>query len=207
MKPATKLTVVTAALHGWAAFQTEWKVFFNSYAVVAGDGVVLVDPTQPEPAALKELEALGELSAIVLTNAHHCRDADWFRKHYEIQIYAHEQAAVDCDTKIDVPVVDGEQLPGGLRAIFLPGVSASEMALLAPGGIMLIGDAILNTPGKGLELLPDQFIADKKLARQSLQKLLEFEFEVLTFGHGEPLAAGGKLALANFLKLHRPTRS
>ncbi|MEI6085154.1 MAG: MBL fold metallo-hydrolase [Verrucomicrobiota bacterium] len=207
MKPATKLTAVTATLHGWAALQTEWKVFFNSYAYQTPTGVVLVDPTQPAPAALKQLETLGEISAIILTNAHHCRDADWFRKHYEVQIYAHEQAAADCDTKIDVPVVDGEKLPGGLKAIFLPGVSPSEMALFAVAGVMLIGDAILNTPGQGLELLPDQFIADKKLARQSLQKLLEFDFQVLTFGHGEPIATEGKQALANFLKPSRPNRS
>lgn len=207
MRPAAKLTAITATLHGWAAFQTEWKVFFNSYAYQSPDGVVLIDPTQPAPAALKQLEALGELFAIILTNAHHCRDADWFRKHYEVQIYAHANAAVDCDTKIDVPVVDGEKLPGGFTAIFLPGVSSSELAVFAPGGVMSIGDAILNTPGKGLELLSDQFIANKKLARQSLQKLLEFDFHVLTFGHGEPLAANGKKALANFLKPHWPSRS
>jgi hypothetical protein len=83
------------------------------------------------------------------------------------------------------------------------------MALFAKddAGAMLIGDAILHTPGKGLELLPDQFIEDKKLARRSLQKLLEFNFQVVTFGHGEPLATNGKQALANFLKPHQPNRS
>src|SRR5690349_16819236 len=112
MRPATKLIAVTPALHGWAAFHTEWKVSFNSYAVRAADGIVLIDPTKPTPAGLKQLEALGQPVAVVLTNAHHDRDADWFRKQYEAQIYAHEQAQTDCDTKIDVLVVDGEKLPG-----------------------------------------------------------------------------------------------
>jgi glyoxylase-like metal-dependent hydrolase (beta-lactamase superfamily II) len=209
MKPATKLTSLTPALHGWAAFHTEWKVAFNSYAIRSAAGVVLVDPTKPEPTVLSALESLGEPVAIILTNAHHCRDAEWFRKKYSVQIYAHEKAAPDCDAKPDVPVMDGEKLPGGLKAIFLPGVSTSEMALYAKdgAGAMLIGDAILNTPGKGLELLPDQFIEDKKLARQSLQKLLAYDFAALTFGHGDPLPVGGKQALANFLKPRRPSRS
>lgn len=205
IRPATKLTAITGALHGWAAFQPEWKVYFNSYALQTSTGVILFDPTKPTPAALKHLAGLGEIIAVVLTNAHHDRDSGWFREEFGIQVYAHEHAQPDCDTKIDVLVVDGEKLPGGLRTIFLPGVSDNEMALHTPG-LVMIGDAILNTPGKGLELLPDQFIADKKLARQSLQKLLTLDFETVTFGHGEPLVAGGKPVLAQFLKTQQARR-
>jgi glyoxylase-like metal-dependent hydrolase (beta-lactamase superfamily II) len=202
MKPATTLNKITPSLFGWASFQTQWKIDFNSYALKTKDGVVFVDPTMPAPAVLKKLEALGEPLAIVLTNAHHERDADAFRKLYDVQIYAHEKAPSDCDTKIDVQVVNGEKLPGGLQVVFLPGVTTSEMALYtkSAGGMLLIGDALLNTPGKGMQLLPDQFIEDKKLAKKSLQKLLEFNFKIATFGHGDPIVKDAKKQIANFFK-------
>jgi glyoxylase-like metal-dependent hydrolase (beta-lactamase superfamily II) len=202
MKPATTLNKITSSLFGWASFQTQWKIDFNSYALKTAAGVVFIDPTMPAPAVLKQLEALGDPLAIVLTNAHHDRDADAFRKQYDVQIYAHEKAPSDCDTKVDVLVVNGETLPGGLKTIFLPGVTTSEMALFtkAGGGVLLIGDALLNTPGKGLQLLPDQFIEDKKQARVSLQHLLEYNFKIATFAHGDPIVKDAKKAIARFLK-------
>lgn len=205
MEPATQLKQVAPTLFGWAALHPQWKVFFQSYALKTDAGVILIDPTQPTKPVLDQLGALGEPAAIVLTNAHHDRAADWFRKEFEIQVYAHENAPPDCDSKIDVPVMDGEKLPGGLCAIRLPGVSPSELALFTKNGagIMLMGDAILNTPGKGLELLPEQFIEDSKQARHSLHKLLEYDFEVVTFSHGDPIVAKGKAALADFLRLRR----
>jgi glyoxylase-like metal-dependent hydrolase (beta-lactamase superfamily II) len=151
---------------------------------------------------LKQLEKLGEPLAIVLTNAHHERAADAFRKHFDVQIYAHEKAPSDCDTKVDVLAVNGETLPGGLKTIFLPGVTTSEMALFtkACGGILMLGDALLNSPDKGLELLPDQFIEDKRQAWQSLAKLLDHNFKIATFAHGNPITKDAKKAITGFLK-------
>jgi glyoxylase-like metal-dependent hydrolase (beta-lactamase superfamily II) len=202
MKPATTLNRISSSLFGWASFQTQWKVDFNSYAIKTADGVIFIDPTLPAPPVLKQLEALGAPLAIVLTNAHHDRHADAFRKLYDVQIYAHEKAQSDCDTKVDVLVVNGEKLPGGVKTIFLPGVTTSEMALFAKdtGGILFLGDALLNPPDKGLQLLPDQYIEDKKQARQSLQRLLEFNFKIATFAHGDPIRKDAKKVISNFLK-------
>jgi glyoxylase-like metal-dependent hydrolase (beta-lactamase superfamily II) len=202
MKPATALQKLSSSLFGWASFHTQWKVNFNSYAVKTAGGVVFIDPTMPAPDVVKQLETLGAPLAIILTNAHHERDADAFRKQYDIQIYAHEKAQSDCDTKIDVLVVNGEKLPGNLKTVFLPGVTTSEMALVSKdsGGVLLLGDALLNPPDKGLQLLPDQFIEDKKQARRSLQKLLEFNFKIATFAHGDPILKDAKKLLGEFLK-------
>ncbi len=202
MDPATKLNAVTSSLFGWASYHPQWKIDFNSYALKTSDGVVFVDPTMPAPPVLKQLEKLGDPLAIVLTNAHHERAADAFRKHFDVQIYAHEKAQSDCDTKVDVLVVNGETLPGGLKAIFLPVVTTSEMALFTKlaGGILMLGDALLNPPDKGLELLPDEFIEDKKEARRSLAVLLDYNFKIATFGHGDPITKDAKKVLAAFLK-------
>jgi glyoxylase-like metal-dependent hydrolase (beta-lactamase superfamily II) len=206
MKPATALEGITKRLYYWSSFHDQWKVEFHSYALKTTDGVVFVDPMTPAPAVVKKLDALGEPLAIVLTNAHHERDSDWFRKHYKIQIYAHEKAKSDCETKIDLLVMDGERLPGGLRTIYLPGVTTSEMALFAKdgGGVLLLGDALLNPSGKGLHLLPEQFIEDRKQALQSLRKLLDLNFKTATFAHGDPIVGDAKKKIASFLK--KPSR-
>ena len=123
LKPATELRAVTRNLYGWASFHPQWKTDFNSYALRTSEGVVFVDPLKPDPEVIKKLEALGEPIGILLTNAHHNRDADWFRKQYEILVYAHEKAKADCETSIDVLLMDGERLPGGIKAVHLPGSS------------------------------------------------------------------------------------
>ena len=89
LKPATELKEIVKKLYGWSSFHGQWKTVFNSYAIKTTEGILLVDPLLPDANVLKQLEDLGEFSAILLTNAQHDRDADWFRKRYQIQIYAH----------------------------------------------------------------------------------------------------------------------
>ena len=151
---------------------------------------------------LPQIEALGEPIAIFLTNAHHDRDADWFRKKYEIQVYAHEKAQADCDTKIDVLLMDGERLPGGVKAVHLPGSSASETAyyVKSGGGIVLVGDTLLNQGDDGLTLLSETYIEDKKQALKSLQRLLALDFKIITFAHGKAIVGNAKSEITNFLK-------
>jgi glyoxylase-like metal-dependent hydrolase (beta-lactamase superfamily II) len=209
LKPSIELREVVKNLHGWASFHPQWKVDFNSYALKTSEGVVLIDPLKPDPAVVTQLEALGEPIRVLLTNAHHDRDADWFRKRYKIQVYAHEAAKPDCDTKIDVLLMDGERLPGAIKAMHLPGSAAGEMAFYAKtsGGIVLVGDTLLNQTDKGLTLLPDAYIEDKKQALKSLQKLLELDFKVITFAHGDPITQNAKRAITSFLKKPKKNNS
>jgi len=202
MKPATRLREIVKNLYGWSSFHVQWKIDFDSYALKTADGVVFIDPMRPAAKAVKQLEALGEPIGIFLTSANHDRDADWLRKRYEIQVYAHEKAASDCDTKIDVLVLDGEKLPGGLRTIHLPGATAGCVAFHTKqsGGIVFTGDSLLNITGKGLSLLSAQYVEDGKQMLRSLRRLLELDFKNATFAHGEPLIGDAKKQIASFLK-------
>ena len=202
MTPATSLKQVSKTLSGWSSFHTQWKIDFDSYALKTPEGVVFIDPMKPAPEVVEKLEACGAPLAIFLTNANHDRDAGWFRKRYQIQIYAHEKAQADCDTKIDVLVVDNEKLPGGVKAVPLQGTSAGGVAFYTKqsGGIVFIGDALLNLPGKGLALLPEQYLEDKKLVLQSLRQLLDLNFKIATFAHGGPLTKDAKPLIEKFLK-------
>ncbi len=202
MKPAKRLTEITPAVHRWSSFNSQWKVDFSSYAVVTGEGVYYVDPMRPGPTLQKKLAALGTPLGVFLTNANHGRDADWFRKKYDIQVFAHEKATSECEHKIDVLVLDGEKLPGGPRVLHLPGAGAGEVGLIV-GDVILLGDSLLNPKNGTLAPLPEQYCADTKQLAKSLRKLLDLNFQTLAFAHGEPIIGGAKQKLIAALKTPR----
>ncbi len=203
MKPATQLTEIVRNLYGWSSLHPQWKIELNSYALRTAAGVWLVDPLQPAEPVVQQLAELGEPVGIFLTNPNHDRDAAWFRRRFKLQIYAHEKAQSDCDTKIDVLVLDGELLPGGLKVLHLPGASTGEAALYTKmaKGIVLLGDVLIHPSETGLALLPDTYLEDRSQAIKSLRRLLDLNFQVATFAHGAPLATDARAAITKFLNL------
>ncbi|NQU10872.1 hypothetical protein HQ590_08785 [bacterium] len=209
MKPAARLERVTPHLYRWSSLHPQWKITFSSFALVTPDGVALVDPIKPSPAALKKIQALGRPLGIFLTSANHDRDADWFRRQFAVQIYAHEKARSGCDTKLDVLVLDNEKLPGGLRVVALPGAGAGEIGLVSKldGGLVILGDLLFNPQEGGLAFLPEQYCEDGKQTRRSARRLLDLNFRTLVVSHGEPLTTNAKRQVAAFLKRRRRRRT
>jgi glyoxylase-like metal-dependent hydrolase (beta-lactamase superfamily II) len=90
--------------------------------------------------------------------------------------------------EIEQEVQDGETLPGGLRAIDVPGHCAGQLAFLRPedGGVLIAADAAATVLGLGLSPVYE----DLAEGRRSLAKLADLEFEVACFGHGKPIRSG-----------------
>ncbi len=199
---ASQLNRITPRLLHWSAYHEQWKVSFDSTALLTLGGVVLIDPMQPEPSVMRELRAFGNPSAILLTNANHGRDADWFRQQLAIPVHAHRQANGLCDCRLDCLFDVKSTLPGGLTALALPGSAAGSVVYYAnlDGGIAFVGDAILHDPVNGIEALPDQYCEDAALARQSLPDLLSLDFNIAVFAHGAPLVTGAKKQVASFIQ-------
>jgi len=51
--------------------------------------------------------------------------------------------------------------------------------------LMVFGDAVVNLPGRGLELLPDKYCQNPAQLRVSLKSLPRFGRAIMS--HGEPL--------------------
>jgi glyoxylase-like metal-dependent hydrolase (beta-lactamase superfamily II) len=83
---------------------------------------------------------------------------------------------------------DGEALPGGLRAIHVPGHCAGQLAFLWPehGGVLIAADAAANVFGLALSPMYE----DVDEGRRSLAKLAALQFEVACFGHGKAIHSG-----------------
>jgi hypothetical protein len=96
-------------------------------------------------------------------------------------------------------------LPGGVRALKVNTLCPEETALLLPsgGGILSIGDAIINEGGE-LDFVPDTLIGDdppgiKRSLKEALLQICKQEtFDHLLFAHGDPIIGGGKETLRTF---------
>jgi glyoxylase-like metal-dependent hydrolase (beta-lactamase superfamily II) len=203
MRPVDEIQRVNDRLVFWQGYEPAAKVDLSSHACLTAQGWVLVDPIPLRDEVLAEFCGREKVAAIVLTNANHKRAAADYQKKTGARIFAHEGARGEFpagDVQWIKWIKDAEQVCG-LEAIHLPGFVAGEIALHSPedGGIMLMGDALVNLESTGFALLPDKYCDNPKAARESAQKLLQFSFELMTFAHGLPIIAGAKRRLKQLL--------
>jgi hypothetical protein len=183
-------------------------------AIKAEDALVLMSPfTLPEDQR-RALEALGQPTHIIIDADSHERDADAYRQQYGAKILSHHQIAPKLKLEPDLTFKTGDALPGGLKAIGIPGTRPGETALLLPNGdgALLVGDTLMNIPAAergflmrllgfpvGLGKMPKMAIKDSQQAHQSYLALLELDFDALIVSHGEPILSGAKEALRRAL--------
>ena len=151
----------------------------DSYAVAGEEGAVLIDPHRLAPAALAQL---GPVEAIVLSNGSHQRSTWRLRKELGVPVHAPELSK-EIDEEPDERYGDGDELPGGLRAVYTPGAGTTQHALLR-GELAIVPDVLLRMPDGKVVLVPEEYAHDVDEARRSAEKLLELPFSVLLLLHG-----------------------
>ena len=83
-------------------------------------------------------------------------------------------------------ISDGDEVPGGLRAVHTPGHTAGHVSFLHEGKrLLFVGDAAQHRTG--LALPPPFFTEDMAQAKTTLQKIAALDFDVAVFGHGRVL--------------------
>jgi glyoxylase-like metal-dependent hydrolase (beta-lactamase superfamily II) len=168
---------------------------------VAGSGTA-IDPLLPE----EGIEWFDEHrpERIVLSTRHHLRHSEKLVERFGCPILCHESGLRDFE---DGPEVRGFSFGEDLA----PDVVAHEMDAISPddtvlritagGGALVFADSIVNYGG--LRFVPDHLIGDdpegvKAKIRERCRPLLDQEFELLLFAHGEPMTEGAREALAAF---------
>jgi glyoxylase-like metal-dependent hydrolase (beta-lactamase superfamily II) len=171
----------------------------EAYAGATAPGAILIDPLPLGEAALSRL---GPVEAIVLGTPPHQRSAWRCRRLTGAPVHV-PRGAAGLDEAPDAEYGDGDRLPGGLRAIHAPGpCRAHHVLYLAQGpGVLLLGDLLVREADAAPRFLSDDAMEDRQRARQSARRLLEYRFDVLAFGHGEPVARGGRQAFEELLRL------
>jgi glyoxylase-like metal-dependent hydrolase (beta-lactamase superfamily II) len=197
---AEEFQALSETLYHWSVYEPEVKCEIGCTALKLASGWVVIDPVPLADAAWKELLTLEPLRAILLTNGNHVRNAATLRERHKVPIVtAPDTRRAITELKPDVTLLPNELLYG-ITPVSIPGATEGETAFYSQTGVMVLGDAIINTSTeRGLELLPDKYCDDAEQNRASLRKLLSFDFHTLTFAHGTPVTTRAKEKLVALL--------
>ena len=195
-------------IYTWCEFSEEKQLNFNGYLLISRGESVLIDPPDMTKKDIIELEKLAgknssnPVKTILLSNVHHERESNEFRKRFEAGVWINKKDSAGLEEKADKTFLDGEALPCGLITFeFENQKSPGESAfILKERGVMIVGDALIGkVPGK-LNMLPPDKYRDLKLAKKGLNKLLEFEFQSLLVGDGVSILSDAKKEVKSFLE-------
>jgi hypothetical protein len=181
----------------WSVRDERIDFVSTAHAVSGADGTVLIDPL---PLALGALRCLGNVSAICLTAGTHQRSAWRYRRELEVPVYAPALSKL-IEEEPDVPYSDGDELPGGLRAVFTPGAGTTQHTFLLEreAGVAFVPDLFAHVPERGLEIVGEEEMPDPDEARLSIRKLLDLPFGILCLDHGPPITEDPKGAIRALL--------
>jgi glyoxylase-like metal-dependent hydrolase (beta-lactamase superfamily II) len=199
-EPKTVARTVTEIVPGLFHFMIDderIKTQSDAYALVANGRIVLIDPV---PLDAGQLARLGKVEAIVLGTPSHQRSAWSYRREHKAKVHAPEDWT-GLDEKPDATFKAGDTLPLGLKPLHAPGPAAAHHVFHVAGkpGALLCTD-LWHVGSKGIEFLPDKYMNDPGKARESARRLLEVDFDVLCFGHGDPIMTNARKVLSDVVR-------
>jgi len=166
----------------------DWEPEVSSFAVRAGGLGILLDPLAPPPGTSAALWArLEDLApeVVVVLKPDHVRDVDLFVRWYGARALGPRLFWADDMPRTALePVLPGDELPGGLRALD-DGRNAQETPLYLPEHRALVFADGLTAPGGELRVWNTPWHRERVLP--ALRALLELPFERVLVAHGEPV--------------------
>jgi hypothetical protein len=185
--------VIPGILH-WTAKHPNIGADVSSYLLT--DSGTALDPLLPEGERPEGIERA------ILTVRHHKRSAP----DLGVPVFVHRSGLDEFEgAGLDVRGYDaGDEIVPGVRALPFGRICPDDAVLhidIGPG-VLAFGDGLINYGQLGHP--PDQYIGDDPEAVKAdivdgLVPLLDEDFDVLLFAHGEPVASGGKQVLRDFV--------
>lgn len=165
----------------------EWDPPVTSTCVESGGEVVLLDPLAPPDDARDVWERLDARppTVVVVLKPDHVRDVDLFVERYGARasgpylFWRHDIPATELE-----PVEPGDELPGGLVALY-DGRGRNETPVWLPEQRALVFADALTAPGGELRVWATPWHEQRALP--ALRELLELPFEHVLVSHGEPV--------------------
>ena len=193
----TEFASISTSYALWHTYDPKIKAELFSTALAAGNGLIIIDPIALPATHRTDLESLGRVARIVITNANHARNAATFAHSYSAPIFAPPELRGELRSH---NLHDGLAI-GPLRVIRIEGAADGEFALYHAddGGTLIMGDALINFDPHGFTLLPRKYCANQKQMVRSLRKLLDFDFSRIFFAHGNPIMIRAREQLESLL--------
>jgi len=195
---ARSLTEIVPGLFYYTIDDERIKSRSHAYALAANGRVTLIDPLPLEP---EQLARLGTVETILMGSPSHQRCAWSYRREHKAKVYAPEGFS-GLEEKPDRIFKEGDPLPGGLRPVHAPGPNQAHYAfhLDRRPGVLLCTDLWHVTKTGEVEFLPDKYMSDAERARETARRLLDVNFDILCFGHGDPITRGAQKFLADLVR-------
>lgn len=177
----------------WSSFDCSRNIDFNGFLWVRPEGNVAIDPMEMSLHDQEHLTALGGLSAIILTNSDHVRDATSLSELYGAKILGpsgeKDCFPIDCDQWLS----DGDEPFQGLKAYSCSGSKTpGELAFVLDETTLICGDLIRAHNAGTLMILPPDKLSDAEAAKRSVKRIAELEhIEAVIVGDGWSIFRNG----------------
>lgn len=183
---------------------------FRAYYFTDGTPT-LVDTGLPDTtdALFDGIEAVGvEPERVVVTHGDgdHVGGVDAVRDRYDVEVWVPEQTGTDAVTNPDERYGDDDRV-GRFTAVHLPGHASDNHGLVdEDAGVAVLGDALSGADQRGLpagefHLPPAGFSEDLHQAEDSLERLLEYQFDVGLVFHGSSVTENASQKIDRYVNI------
>jgi hypothetical protein len=165
----------------------DWEPLVASTCVTSGGETAVLDPLAPRAEAGEVWERLDARppTMVVVLKPDHVRDVDVVVDRYGAHAFGPRVFFRDDVPKTELePVEPGDELPGGLVALY-DGRGRNETPVWLPEQRALVFADALTAPGGKLRVWATPWHEQRALP--ALRMLLELPFEHVIVSHGEPV--------------------
>ena len=198
------MTKLLDDIYTWSVFSDEKQLNFNGWFIqnqLSSFGNIVIDPPEPSEKDLVQMQKMGGVQQLIITNQHHVRRASVIREKFNSKLQINSADAPNIELTIDTKFTNGSLIGGFLKAVVVPNnKTAGETALYwAERKLLYVGDALIGDPAGKLRLLPEKMYADIQRAKNGIKTLMDLDFDTLLVGDGDSILSGAKTAVAEFI--------
>jgi len=190
-------------IYTWSVYSEEKKLNFNGYFIASQHplfGNVVIDPPQASDSDLEQMESLGFVRHIIITNRDHIRWSEEFQQIFGAEIQMNTNDITNSVMVSDRNFKNGDMIAGVLQAVVIPdNKSPGETALFwAEREILFLGDALIGKPPGTVTLLPEEKYDDILKAKAGIRILQDLDFKHLLLGDGDSILSKGKEVVSQY---------
>jgi glyoxylase-like metal-dependent hydrolase (beta-lactamase superfamily II)/ferredoxin len=180
----------------FCGFASEKSYGASSYFIARDAGNVLIDSPRAAKPLMDRIQALGGVALMFLSHRDDVADHDKFRARFGCERLMH---ADDVSSGLGIErLVEGQaevRLADDLVAIPLPGHTRGSMALLYENKFLFTGDHLWGDGDGTLGASRSVCWYSWTAQTESMERLLDYSFEWVLPGHGDPLHAESPRAM------------
>ena len=186
----------------WTQFDEDRNIDFHSYLWVRPEGNVIFDPLPLTSHDENHLNALGNVSYIIISNSDHIRNAEVLAEQTGAEIWGPVGEKASFPIKCAKWLSESKSVIDGLDIYSLNGSKTEgELAFIVEGHTLITGDLIRAHSGGKLCMIPDAKLQDVKQARASVKRLALIKgIDAILPGDGWPVFNNGEQALLSLVE-------